>query len=96
MAVFYISIAPQEDSAIIIDDINSIPDVISIMKTSGDYDLQIFAMIRNIGKLLEIQDRIAEIHGVSNMDVEISRCLDKWPTPRQHMSTFYTNEVEHN
>jgi DNA-binding Lrp family transcriptional regulator len=88
MAVFYTSALPEEDPALIVDEVSRIPDVISIMKTSGDYDLQIFAMVRDIDNLLSIQEKIAKIRGIAKMDMEISRCLSKWPTPRQYMSTF--------
>ncbi len=88
IAVFYTTIAPQADSMFVVDKISGIPDVISIMKTSGDYDLQIFAMIRDIDDLLKIQDKIAEILGVAKMDLEISGFFGAWPTPRQYMSTF--------
>lgn len=88
LALFYVSTAQRENSFCIIDAISQIPDVISIMKTSGDYDLQIYAMIRDIDELLYIQDKIGRIQGVTKMDMELSRSARKWPTPRQHMSTF--------
>ena len=88
LAVFYTTIAPQANSASIVDEITRIPDVISIMKTSGDYDLQIFAMIRNINKLLDIQEKIAKTRGIAKIEMEISGFFGAWPTPRQYMSTF--------
>jgi DNA-binding Lrp family transcriptional regulator len=88
IAVFYTSMTPQADSMFVVDVISAVPDVISIMKTSGDYDLQIFAMIRDIDSLLKIQETISGIRGVAKMDMEISGFFGKWPTPRQYMSTF--------
>ena len=88
IAIFYVTYALREDSFSTIERIRQIPDVISIMKTSGDYDLQVYAMIRDIDQLLSIQDEFAKITGVANVDMDITRMLDKWPTPKQYMSTF--------
>ena len=72
----------------LIDRISEIPDVISIMKTTGDYDLQIYALIKDIEQLLSIQAALARIQGLSKIDSEILPTLKIWPTPRQYISTF--------
>jgi hypothetical protein len=58
------------------------------MKTTGDYDLQIWAMVQDIDQLLSIQDELGKIRGILKTDIEIVRVLDKWPSPRQYISTF--------
>jgi hypothetical protein len=58
------------------------------MKTTGDYDLQIWAMIQDIDQLLSIQDELGKIQGILKMDIEIVRVRDKWPSPRQYISTI--------
>ncbi|MCX8151363.1 MAG: Lrp/AsnC family transcriptional regulator [Candidatus Bathyarchaeota archaeon] len=88
MAIFFITVTAQENSFSIIEKISCIPDVISIMKTSGDYDLQVYAMIKDIDHLLSIQEEISKISGITKIDLEIARAIDKWPTPRQYISTF--------
>ncbi len=88
MAIFFVTVTMREDSFTIIEKISRIPDVISIMKTSGDYDFQIYAMIRDIDHLLTIQSEIAKIHGITKLELEIARTLNKWPTPRQYISTI--------
>lgn len=88
MSIFEVTLKSREESFSIIEKISKIPDVISIMKTSGDYDLQIYMMIRDINHLLKIQEDIAKIQGITKMEFDISRSPNKWPTPRQHISTF--------
>lgn len=88
MAVFFVTVTMKEDARTIIEKIGRIPDVISIMKTSGDYDFQIYAMIRDLDHLLTIQSEIAKIHGITKMELEIARIFNKWPTPRQYISTI--------
>ena len=75
----------------IIQEISKIPDIISIMKTTGDYDLQIYAMIPDLNQMLFIKEELSKIDGIIRMDFEINRLsekMDKWPSPRQYISTF--------
>jgi Lrp/AsnC family leucine-responsive transcriptional regulator len=81
----------NEKSDLIADKIGRIPNIISVMKTSGDYDLQIYAMVQDISELLYIQEQIGKIQGISKIEPEITRLnekMKKWPSPRQYISTF--------
>jgi Lrp/AsnC family leucine-responsive transcriptional regulator len=84
----FFTITSQENSLSIIEKISRIPDIVSIMKTTGDYDLQIWAMVQDIDQLLFIQEELGKIQGILRMDMEVVRVLEKWPTPRQYISTF--------
>jgi DNA-binding Lrp family transcriptional regulator len=84
----FFTITSHENSLSIIEKISRIPDIISIMKTTGDYDLQIWAMVQDIDQLLSIQEELGKIQGILRMDMEVVRVLEKWPTPRQYISTF--------
>ncbi len=72
----------------VIEALNKIPNLIIITKTSGDYDLQVTAMIRDITELFAIQDQIAKICGLTKIETSARKIPDKWPTPRQYISTF--------
>lgn len=72
----------------VVEALAKIPNVIIITKTSGDYDLQVTAMIRDISESFAIQDQIARICGVTKMEVSARKIPDKWPTPQQYISTF--------
>jgi hypothetical protein len=75
----------------VVDQISQIPDVISIMKTSGDFDLQIYAMVQNLEQFLSIKNQIGQIEGISKMELEINQFgerMARWPSPRQYISTF--------
>ena len=84
----FFTITSQENSLLIIEKISRIPDIISVMKTTGDYDLQVWAMVQDVDQLLSIQEELGKIQGILRMDMEVVRALDKWPTPRQYISTF--------
>jgi Lrp/AsnC family transcriptional regulator, regulator for asnA, asnC and gidA len=72
----------------IVDAFSKIPDIIIITKTSGDYDLQLTAMIRDVEQLFAIQDQIARVHGVTQIETSSRKIPDKWPTPQQYISTI--------
>jgi DNA-binding Lrp family transcriptional regulator len=87
LGIFF-AVTSNGTSSAIIDTISKIPDVISIMKTTGNYELQIYAVIKNIDQLLSIQDTLGKISGISKIDTEILSIPNKWPSPRQCISTF--------
>jgi Lrp/AsnC family transcriptional regulator for asnA, asnC and gidA len=90
LCIFFTSIS-KESPHVIIGKLCRIPNIISVMKTTGDYDLQIYAMIQNIEQLLHIQENIGKISGIIKIEPEILRLgkkWDKWPSPRQYISTF--------
>lgn len=72
----------------VVESLAKIPDVIIITKTSGDYDLQVTAMVRDISESFAIQDQIARTCGVTKMEVSARKIPDKWPTPQQYITTF--------
>lgn len=88
LAIFYATFALKADSSLIIDQLSQIPDVINIMKTSGDYDLAVYVMVKDIDQLLFIQGEFTKIPGIAKMDLDLGPLLGIWPTPRQYISTF--------
>jgi Lrp/AsnC family transcriptional regulator, regulator for asnA, asnC and gidA len=85
-AIFSATISNENSS--IIEKISQIQDVISIMKTAGDYDLQIWILIASINQLLKTKEELDKIQGITKMDLQIMRMPNIWPTPRQYISTF--------
>jgi DNA-binding Lrp family transcriptional regulator len=71
-----------------VEPLAKIPDVIMIVKTSGDYDLQLSAMVRDISQSFAIQDQIARICGMTKIEASERKIPDAWPTPQQYLSTF--------
>ena len=89
MCIFSVTTSNEKPN-LIVEKVSRIPNIISIMKTSGDCDLQIFAMVQDIGQLLYIQEQIGKISGIRKIEQEISRINEewkKWPSPRQYIST---------
>jgi Lrp/AsnC family transcriptional regulator, regulator for asnA, asnC and gidA len=72
----------------IVDLLAKIPDVIIITKTSGDFDLQVTAMVRDLEQVLNIQDEISRIDGVTQIEASMRKIPEKWPVQQQQMSTI--------
>ena len=72
----------------IVDSLAKIPDITIITKISGDYDLQVTAMVKDIEESFFIQDQIARIEGVTQIETSSRKIPDMWPTPQQYISTF--------
>jgi DNA-binding Lrp family transcriptional regulator len=80
--------APGGLSDTVVDSLTKIPDIIIITKTSGDYDLQLSAMIRDVPQSFALQDQIARICGITKIEASARKIPDRWPTPQQYISTF--------
>jgi len=72
----------------IVDLLAKIPDVIIITKTSGDFDLQVTAMVKDLEQVLNIQDEISRIDGVTQIEASIRKIPEKWPVQQQQISTI--------
>ncbi len=75
-------------SSTIVESFIKIPDIIIITKTSGDYDMQLTAMVRDIDQMFRIQDEISSISSVTKFEVSVRKIPEKWPTPLQYISTM--------
>jgi Lrp/AsnC family transcriptional regulator for asnA, asnC and gidA len=71
-----------------IQSICRIPDVVIIIKTSGDYDLQVTAVIRDVEQMLAIQDEIMKLPGITKIEASARKIPPRWPTAKQYISTF--------
>ncbi|MCW4018854.1 MAG: Lrp/AsnC family transcriptional regulator [Candidatus Bathyarchaeota archaeon] len=72
----------------IVESLENTPDIITITKTSGDYDLQVTAAIRNIEQMFTLQETIAKIPGVTIVETSARKLPTAWPTPLQYISTY--------
>ena len=79
----------QRDSLRAVDILAKRPDVFCMATMSGDYDLHVWILIRDIKHLLTVQDEILELPSLSRMEINVSRIfLDMYPTPNQYYSTI--------
>jgi Lrp/AsnC family transcriptional regulator for asnA, asnC and gidA len=72
----------------IVESLEKTPDVIIITKTSGDFDLQVTAAIRDVEQMFTLQEEIARTPGVTKIETSSRRIPNAWPTPQQYISTY--------
>ncbi len=90
-AMFDIRIAysSRTNSFEMLKNLVSIPDLVSLVKTSGDYDIHAIAFVRNLKHLLSIQDKMLGNPGITKFELTINdKFIDRYPIPCQFMSTF--------
>ena len=71
-----------------IKEIIEIPDIIHLVKTKGLFDFAVYAFVKDIDQLFEMQKRILDINGLKNIEIINNEIMDIWPTPKQCKSTF--------
>ena len=84
-----VRLSSQKNSLASIRALSKIPDVFCIVETSGEFDLHVWSLIRNIDHLLCMQSQIASaIQDFEKIDTRVTtEFIDTYPGPRQ----FVTN-----
>ncbi len=80
--------APDTLPETVVESLTEIPDVIIITKTSGDYDLQLSAMVRDTAQSFAIQDQISRTCGIKKVEASTRKIPERWPSRQQYISTF--------
>ena len=78
----------EHNSAIIVDMLVKIPDLTLIIKTSGDYDMSIFIMVKDLEQMLATQRKIAMIPGITRLETKVNEIRAGWPGYKEYISTF--------
>ncbi len=86
-AIFNLAFS-EENSPNHILDLAKIPDVNLVIKTSGNFDFILSLMICNIQQLIAVQEQIAGMPGLIDMQITLGRLFNVWPLPREFTSTF--------
>jgi Lrp/AsnC family transcriptional regulator for asnA, asnC and gidA len=84
-----IRLKSQRNSIAAINTLSEIPDIYFMTATSGNYDLHVFAFIRDIEHLLKIQNHIIGLPDFGKLDIQLtstSNCI--FPVPRYWTSTI--------
>jgi DNA-binding Lrp family transcriptional regulator len=92
-AHFFLRFLPNQDPDTIINQIIKIPDVFYIMKCTGEYNLGVMMMAKDIQNILKTGDTISLISGVKRLETVTSKTGDKWPGARTYTSTLSRNLI---
>jgi len=70
----------------IIDTLSNIPDVNFVYQLSGKFDFFVCLMIRDIDQMIEVQEKIQNITGITRMEIGTGKIFSTWPPPREFIS----------
>jgi len=85
--IFDLAFSSQVVIKNIIDYLVNIPDIIHLIMTTGDFELIVYAFVRNIEQFLEIKEKIVNMKDLMDMKIVIHNILPVWPTSNQYIST---------
>ena len=86
--VFVITLGSEADPNEVIKELFKMKDSFLMIKTSGEFDLYAFVMLRSLNQLLETQSQVTRIKGISKLDMKIYPVLVPWPAHGEFISTF--------
>lgn len=86
--LFNLAFVSQSNLPAIVDKLSLIPNVYLMIKTSGQFDLSVYSLIKDIEQFLDIQNRIAEIADISKSQTFIRPLKRMLPGPKEYISTF--------
>ena len=86
-AIFNLAFS-EENSPDHLLDLTKIQDVNFVIKTSGNFDFMLSLMICNIQQLITVQEQIASMPGLIDMQITLGKLFNVWPLAREFTSTF--------
>jgi Lrp/AsnC family transcriptional regulator for asnA, asnC and gidA len=88
MISILVAFASGESAAAIVETVSKIPDVTNILTIAGDYDMHIFALVKDVKQMLALLNEIERARGMLRIETSIERLGQKYPAPRVPISTF--------
>ena len=70
---FFIAFLSQNKTKIAIENLSKIPNVSYIAKTSGDYDLQVVALIKEVNEIYTLNEEIMKIPDIGKIETDIRK-----------------------
>jgi Lrp/AsnC family transcriptional regulator for asnA, asnC and gidA len=88
IVAFNLAFNSESNILSIVDELSLLPNIYLMIKTSGQYDLSVRCLIRDLSQLFYLQDAIAGISEVSKSQTFVRAVQPVFPSPRQYISTF--------
>ncbi len=85
---FFIALLSQDTTENAVEKLSKIPNVSYIAKMSGDYDLHVAILVKDVDEILAVNEEIMKINGIAKVEADIRGMPSAWPGPRQYISTF--------
>ncbi len=85
---FHLTLNKQNKTNMIADELSKILGVTYLVKISGDYDLQVAALVKDYVDGIRIYEEIAKNPEIKKIVSMATQLRPVWPSPRQYISTF--------
>ncbi len=85
---FALAYSSQIEPNDVIRDVVAIKNNYLTIKISGEYDLLIHILLKDLSQLLLTQKQVAEITGVSRLEMLVYPVFSPWPNCGEYISTF--------
>jgi Lrp/AsnC family transcriptional regulator for asnA, asnC and gidA len=85
---FFLVFLSQSEMQKAVDSLSKIPNVTYLVKISGDFDLQVVTLIKDIEDILSINREMMKIPYIGRLETLLREVPPVWPGKRQHISTF--------
>ena len=88
IAHFFAKVLPNYDTIDVIREMFSMQDTFYFMKCTGEFNIGIMLMVKEIKDMLRAADCIATIKGIRRVDTTANNINPLWPVPRTYTSTL--------
>jgi Lrp/AsnC family transcriptional regulator for asnA, asnC and gidA len=88
LIIFSITFASESDPNDVMKEILEIKNSYLLIKTSGEIDLFAYFALRDLNQLLETQNKLSLMQGISKIDMKMFPALLPWPNKGEYISTF--------
>ena len=86
--MFYLAFLSQSSLSLIVDKLSAIPDISSIIKTSGQYDLVVFSLVKDIDHIISLREEIHKIAEITKEKMFLAKPTPIMPGYKEYISTF--------
>ena len=69
IVLFAIKVASQSELSQITEKVSKVPDVTAVMESTGEYDLMVNAVVRNIAHIFAVGEEISKVVGVRRVSL---------------------------
>jgi len=89
-SILEISIALTDQSVIneIVNKLSEMTGITYLVKISGNYDLEVVALVKDCKNMIDIDNQIAKISNIKRTESRLRQLPTAWPGQRQYISTF--------
>jgi Lrp/AsnC family transcriptional regulator for asnA, asnC and gidA len=85
---FFLAFLSQNEMQKGIDSLSKIPNITYLVKISGDFDLQVVSLVKDVDEIIALNKEIMKIPYIGRIEAVIREIPPVWPGQRQHISTF--------